>query len=83
MRSSMWEVKSMEHDDKLREYGAVTLLQRVSEKYAERHQISVDEAICRIASTPMYDAIFDYDGTELWKEGPDYILWELERMEEC
>ena len=64
----------MKCDDKLREYGAVTLMQLMLEKYSERHNISIGEALNRFASSKLYDALFDYDGTELWKEGPDYFL---------
>ena len=71
----------MEHDDKLREYGAVTLMQRMLEKYSEKHQVSIDEAITRFAESNAYDALFDYDGTELWKEGPDYLLDFFEQVE--
>ena len=71
----------MEHDDKLREYGAVTLMQRMLEKYSEKHKVSMDEALNRFAKSKVYNALFDFDGTELWKEGPDYLLDLFEQVE--
>ena len=71
----------MEHDNKLREYGAVTLMQRMLEKYSEKYDISIDEALNRFAESKVYDALFDFDGTELWKEGPDYLLDFFEKVE--
>lgn len=71
----------MEQDDKLREHGAVTLMQRMLEKYSEKHNISMDEALTKFAESKVYDALFDFDGTELWKEGPDYLLDLFEQVE--
>ena len=68
----------MSNEEKLKEYGAVTLLQRVIEKYAKQKSISFEEALKIFASSPLYEGIFDYDGTQLWKEGPDYIISLLE-----
>ena len=72
--STVSEVTDMTSDDKLREFGAVTLMQRMLEKYAAKYRISSDEALMRFANSPVYEALFDFDGTELWKEGPDYLL---------
>ena len=72
----------MEQSDKLREYGAVTLMQRMLEKYSKKHDVPIDEALNRFASSKAYDALFDYEGTDLWKEGPDYMLDFFEQIEE-
>jgi CRISPR/Cas system-associated protein endoribonuclease Cas2 len=66
------------NDEKLREYGAVTLLQRTAEKYAKLKGVTIEEALKVISASPIYNGIFDYDGTQLWKEGPDYIICLLE-----
>ena len=49
------------------------LMQRVLEIYSERHSISIDDALTWFSSTPVYNALFDYE-MGLWKEGSDYIL---------
>ena len=66
------------NDEKLREYSAVTLLQRTAEKYAKLKGVTIEEALKVISASPIYNGIFDYDGTQLWKEGPDYIICLLE-----
>ncbi len=62
-----------EINDKQKKAAAIMLMQMVLEKYSEKHSISIEEALTVFVSTPIYNAIFDFD-TELWKEGPDYIL---------
>ncbi len=64
----------MTNDEKFKEYGAVTLLQLTAEKYSKKKGIKFEDALRTIAESPIYDGIFDYDGTWLWKEGPDYIM---------
>lgn len=68
----------MSNEEKLREYGAVTLLQRTAEKYAKLKGITIEQALKVISTSPIYNGIFDYEGTQLWKEGPDYIISLLE-----
>ena len=68
----------MSNEEKLREYGAVTLLQRTAEKYAKLKGITLEQALKVISDSPIYNGIFDYEGTQLWKEGPDYIISLLE-----
>ncbi len=65
--------------DEQKNAAAIMLLQMVLEKYSEKHSISIEEALTMFVSTPIYNAIFDFD-TELWKEGPDYILDLLEKQ---
>ncbi len=73
-----YNVTATSNDEKLREYGAVTLLQRTAEKYAKLKGVTIEEALKAISASPIYNGIFDYDGTQLWKEGPDYIISLLE-----
>jgi len=65
----------MENDisNKQKNAAAVMLMQRVLEIYSEKQSISIDDALIKFSSTPIYNALFDYE-TGLWKEGPDYIL---------
>lgn len=70
----------MSYDEKLKEYGAVTLLQRTLEKYAKQKNISFEKALKIFLNTPLYEGLFDYDATGLWKEGPDYLLSILEEI---
>ncbi len=62
-----------EISEKQKNAAAIMLMQRVLEIYSERHSVSINEALTRFSSTPVYNALFDYE-TGLWKEGPDYIL---------
>ncbi len=59
--------------EKQKNAAAIMLMQCVLEIYSERHSVSIDEALTWFSSTPVYNALFDYE-TGLWKEGPDYIL---------
>ena len=43
--------------------------------------VDMDEALTKFAESKVYDALFDFDGTELWKEGPDYLLDLFEQVE--
>ena len=64
----------MSANEKLKEFGAVVLMQMMAEKYAKKHNITFNEALGQFTSSKVYDALFDYDGTGLWKEGPSYLL---------
>ena len=61
-------------NEKLKEFGAVTLMQLMLEKYVEKYKIPMNEALNEFTKSKTYDALFDYDGTGLWKEGPLYLL---------
>lgn len=61
-------------NENLKEFGAVTLMQLMLEKYIEKNNISMNEALKKFTSSKTYEALFDYDGTGLWKEGPLYLL---------
>ncbi len=69
-----------EINEKQKNAAAIMLMQRVLEIYSERHSISIDEALTWFSSTPVYTALFDFE-TGLWKEGPDYILDLLQRVQ--
>lgn len=64
----------MSANEKLKEFGAVVLMQMMAEKYAKKHNITFNEALRQFTSSKVYDALFDYDGTGLWKESPLYLL---------
>lgn len=59
--------------DKQKEYCAVTVMRRMIEKYAEKQNLSFDEAMLIFTGSSVYEALFDYD-TGIWKEGPDYLM---------
>lgn len=67
-----------EISEKQKNAAAIMLMQRVLEKYSEKNSISLDEALTWFSSTPVYNALFEYE-TGLWKEGPDYILDIIEK----
>ena len=73
-------MKNMSDNEQLKEFGAITLMQLMLEKYAEKYNISFNDALEKFISSRTYDALFDYDGTGLWKEGPLYLL---KFYEEC
>ena len=42
-------------------------------KYAQKHDVSFEDAMLQFAESSTYEALFDFD-TAIWKEGPDYLL---------
>lgn len=64
----------MIENEQLKEFGALTLMQLMIEKYSEKYKIPFNNALEKFTSSKTYDALFDYDGTGLWKEGPLYLL---------
>lgn len=52
---------------------AIRLMRTMLVKYAERCGISFDEAMFRFTESNAYEILFDFD-TEVWKEGPDYLM---------
>ena len=71
MKNLGFEEKSI--TDKQRESCSVLVMQRLLEKYSEKHNISFDEAFSLFAKSQIYNQLFDYE-TRLWAEGPDYLL---------
>ena len=49
-------------------------MQSMLEKYVEKYNIPMNEALSKFTLSNTYKALFDYDGTGLWKEGPLYLL---------
>ena len=54
------------------------LIQEMLEAYSEKHRISFDDALDGFTRSGTYEALYDFD-TELFKEGPDYLLEWYER----
>lgn len=52
---------------------AVIAMREAVESLALRENITFEEALLRFTSSNIYEALFDFD-TEIWKEGPDYLL---------
>lgn len=71
MKNLGFEEKSI--TDKQRESCSVLVMQRLLEKYSEKHNISFDEAFSLFAKSQIYNQLFDYE-TRLRAEGPDYLL---------
>ena len=66
--------KQIIENENLKEFGAVTLMQMMLERYVEKYKVSMNEALKKFTESKTYTALFDYDGTGLWKEGPLYLL---------
>ena len=60
-------------DDTQKESLALTTMRLMLQKYSEKHGITFDEAFFLFVNSLAYPALFDFD-TEIWKEGPDYLL---------
>jgi hypothetical protein len=52
---------------------AIRVMRTMLVKYAEKHQLSFDEAMLRFSESSAYEMLFDFE-TEVWKEGPDYLM---------
>lgn len=52
---------------------AVLVMRNMLLKYAQKHGISFDEALLRFTESNAYEILFDFE-TEVWKEGPDYLM---------
>jgi hypothetical protein len=52
---------------------AIRVMRDMLVKYAEKHNISFDEAMLTFSESSTYDMLFDFE-TEVWKEGPDYLM---------
>lgn len=59
--------------DNQRESCSVLVMQKLLEKYSEKHNVSFDEAFSIFAKSQIYNQLFNYE-TRLWTEGPDYLL---------
>ena len=65
--------KKIENEN-LKQFGAVLAMEHMLTRYAEKYNVSMNEALYRFTSSKVYEDLFDYDGTELWKEGSLYLL---------
>lgn len=52
---------------------AVITMRETVSNISECEKISYEEALLRFTSSRVYETLFDFD-TEVWKEGPDYLL---------
>ena len=59
--------------DKRKNACAVNLMRSMLVKYAQKHNIPFEDAMLQFIESVTYESLFDFD-TEIWKEGPDYLL---------
>lgn len=59
--------------EKQKEYCAVTVMRRMIEKYAKQNGISFEDMMYAFSESSVYEALFDFE-TDIWKEGPDYLI---------
>lgn len=59
--------------DKRKNACAVNLMRTMLVKYAQKHDISFEDALIQFSASSTYGMLFDFD-TAVWKEGPDYLL---------
>ncbi len=65
-----------------REHCALTTLRQAATIFAEQENMSFEEAFLRLCKSTVYTMLFDY-ATELWKEGPDYLLSLYQRTQKA
>ena len=71
MKNTGFEENSI--TDNQRESCSVLVMQKLLEKYSEKHKVAFDEAFSIFAKSKIYNQLFNYE-TRLWTEGPDYLL---------
>lgn len=59
--------------DAQKECCAVLTMREAVGYLSKREHISYEKALVKFTKSKAYDALFDYE-TELWKEGPIYLL---------
>lgn len=59
--------------DSQKEALALTTMRLMLQQYSEKHHIPFDDAFFQFSTSAAYPALFDYE-TEIWKEGPDYLM---------
>ena len=59
--------------DKRKNACAINLMRSMLVKYAQKHSIPFEDAMLQFTESVTYESLFDFD-TEIWKEGPDYLL---------
>ena len=65
--------KSNTVSDKQKNCCAINIMKRMLIKYAQRSNLSFEDAMYDFVKSSTYEALFDYD-TAIWKEGPDYLM---------
>ena len=59
--------------NEVKELCAITTMRDAVNSLAKREKISFEDAMFQVADSAVYETLFDYD-TEVWKEGPVYLL---------
>ena len=72
--------KIMKYDikQKRKELAKILLNKMLIEMYSKKHKLTFDKAFSQCVKCGFYDSIFD-DKLEYWKEGPTFLVEELER----
>lgn len=60
-------------NDSQKEALALTTMRLMLQQYSERYHVPFNEAFFQFSRSAVYNALFDY-GTEIWKEGPEYLM---------
>lgn len=66
--------------DSQKECCAILTMRAAVGYLAKREKIPYAQALLKFTSSNAYDALFDYS-TEIWKEGPIYLLWFYDQCE--
>lgn len=53
---------------------AIKTMRTMILKLSEIEHQPFEELLLDFSNSPIYEALFDFD-TEIWKEGPDYLLY--------
>ena len=53
---------------------AIKVMRTMLLKLSESSQRNFEELLLEFSKSPIYEALFDFE-TEIWKEGPDYLLY--------
>ena len=67
------EISNYNFTDSQKESCAVNMMRDTVEELSIREGISYEEALLRVTSSRVYEALFDFE-TGIWKESPDYLL---------
>ena len=60
-------------NDTQKEALALTTMRLMLQQYSEKHSLNFEDAFYLFSNSAAYTTLFDYD-TELWKEGPAYLM---------
>lgn len=59
--------------NELKEWCASVTMRDMLFKLAKQENITYEEALLKFTASPIYNALYDFK-TDIWKEGPDYLL---------